>query len=351
MTLTALSLLLLILNLAAGNVHIFEYWAELTVVVASTSLIGAFIAFHRPEHPIGWLFLAVSLLGGVDHFCAEYATYALLVQPGTLPAGEVAAWVRSWVWLVAYTGIGAFLVLLFPDGRLPSRHWRGFAWLIPIMTFGGSVVLAFSPGPVDGLGTIENPLGIRALGTASKGSAVELVEIFLLLPLELGAAASLWVRLRRSSNIERQQVKWLAYAAAVTVVGGVLTYAVYDITSVPRWVRWAGFLILMVGLAGQPVAVSIAIFRYRLYDINLVINRTLVYGALSVVLLVVFAAVDELLEVLFLSLLGVESLISTFVAAVAVAVLFEPLRRRIQAVVDRFVRRRIGDVETSNSQR
>jgi hypothetical protein len=348
--LTALSLVLLALNRSHQDVHLFEYWVEVTVVTTSTSLIGGFIASRRPEHPIGWLFLAVGFLGGVDHFCGQYATYALLARSSSLPAGQAAAWVRSWIWFVAYSGIGALLLLLFPDGRLPSRRWRAFAWLVPIVSLVGSAVVAFAPGPVDGLApTIQNPLGIQGLGMAGKGGTVEIVEAFLLLPLEIGAVASLVVRLRRSRGVERQQVKWLAYAMAVTVVGGVLTYVVYDIVSVPWWLWWAGFLLLMVGLVGQPVAVGVAVFRYRLYDIDLIINRTLVYGALSVLLALAYYVGAAASEAIFRTLMGQEQQpqLAIVASTLVIAALFTPLRRRIQRFIDkRFYRRKYDAVKT-----
>jgi hypothetical protein len=132
--LTALSLLLLALTLESPDVHIFTYWAEDTAVTLAFSTIGAVIVSHRPEHPIGWLFCMMGLLAGIDHFCGEYAIYALLAHPGALPAGEAGAWVRTWVWDL-YIGIGMFLVLLFPDGRLPSRRWRPFAWSVVTVVF------------------------------------------------------------------------------------------------------------------------------------------------------------------------------------------------------------------------
>jgi hypothetical protein len=233
------------------------------------------------------------------------------------------------------------LVLLFPDGRLPSRRWKAFAWSIPIVSLVGSAVVAFAPGPVDGLGPIENPLGVELLGMAGEGGTVELVETFLLLPLEIGAAASLVVRLRRSRGAERQQVKWLAYAMVVTIVGGVLTYVLYDVASVPWWLRWAGFLLLMVGLIGQPVAVCVAIFRYRLYDIDLLINRTLVYGILTVTLGLVYAGSVVVLQLLFRVLAGQGSQLAVVASTLAIAALFSPLRHRVQGFIDRrFYRRK-----------
>jgi hypothetical protein len=241
------------------------------------------------------------------------------------------------------------LLLMFPDGKLPSRRWRVFAWLIPIVSLAGSAIVAFAPGPVDGLGPIENPLGLDALGIGGKGSTIELVETFLLLPLEVGAVASLVVRLRRSDGVERQQVKWLAYAMVVTVVGGTLTYVLYDVATVPLWLGWAGFILLMVGLVGQPVAVGIAVLRYRLYDIDVIINRTLVYGSLTAILTGVYFGGVTATQALFRTLASQEQLQQLVVvgSTLAIAALFNPLRRRIQGFVDRrFYRKKYDAAKT-----
>lgn len=175
------SLLLLTSNLAPPVVHVFDYWPEITVVTVSFSTVGAIIASRRPEHPIGWLFCALGFLSGVDHLCAQYAIFALLEQPGSLQAGGAAAWVRGWIW-AAYLGLGMFLVLLFPDGRLPSSRWRPFAWLTAITALLATIAMAFAPGPVDGLGPIENPLGIPLLGVGGEGGVNALVEALFLSP-------------------------------------------------------------------------------------------------------------------------------------------------------------------------
>ena len=154
--------LLVYLNLSYPNVPIYQYWAHATAIAVAFSTVGVFIASRRPEHRIGWLFCVIGLLVAVDHFCGEYATYALLANPGALPAGEAAAWIRSWIWIVS-GGLGVFLLLLFPDGRLASSRWRYLAWLNVFVTVLGSIVVAFSAGPIDAISAIRNPLGINAL--------------------------------------------------------------------------------------------------------------------------------------------------------------------------------------------
>jgi hypothetical protein len=338
--LTALSLLLLTLNLKSPGVHIFDYWAEATVLTLAFSTIGAIIVSRRPEHPIGWLFCVIGLLAGIDHFCGEYAIYALLAHPGALPFGEAGAWVRSWVW-VAYIGVGMFLVLLFPDGRLGSRRWRPFAWFVVTVVFLGAIALAFSPGPVDGLGPIENPLGIELLGFAREGGVDAVVEALLFVPLASVAAGSLLVRLRRSRGVERQQVKWFAYAEVVLVIGTIAAYTISDAGNVPWWVPPVGFLLTMVGIAGMPIGVAIAVLRHRLYDIDLLINRTLVYATLTVSLMTVYFGGIVVLQRLFVLLTGQQSTLAVVASTLTIAALFMPLRRRIQSFIDRrFYRRK-----------
>ncbi len=338
--LTALSLLLLTLNLKSPGVHIFTYWAEATVLTLAFSTIGAIIVSRRPEHPIGWLFCVIGLLAGIDHFCGEYAIYALLAHPGALPFGEAGAWVRSWVW-VSYIGVGMFLVLLFPDGRLPSSRWRPFAWFVVTVVFLGAIALAFSPGPVDGLGPIENPLGIELLGFAREGGVDAVVEALLFVPLASVAAGSLLVRLRRSRGVERQQVKWFAYAEVVLVIGTIAAYTISDARSVPWWVPSVGFLLTMVGIAGLPIGVAIAVLRHRLYAIDLLINRTLVYATLTVSLMTVYFGGIVVLQRLFVLLTGQQSTLAVVASTLTIAALFMPLRRRIQSFIDRrFYRRK-----------
>jgi hypothetical protein len=350
LVLTGFSGGLLILNLSDPDTSVFDYSVHTTAIAVAFSTVGAIIASHRPEHPVAWLFCAVGFLVSVDHFCAEYATFALLTQPGALPVGEATAWIRSWIWIVS-GGLGVFLVLLFPDGQLPGARWRYLAWLNVFVVVLGSIAVAFSPGPVDGLdAAISNPLGIDSLGIAFGQRVIDVVEGFQMV-VALTAAVSPFVRLRYAGLVEREQIKWFAYAATILIVGALLTSPVPKVWDA-WWISWVGFLLYIGGIVGLPVAVGIAILRYRLYDIDIIINRTVVFSTLSVVLLVVFAATDELLEYLVLSFSGMEeSPISTVVAAVTVAVVFEPLRRRIQAAVNRLLDQRIVGDETSESHR
>jgi hypothetical protein len=165
LALTALSLLLLARSISHPGVHVFDHWLDSTLAAIVFSTVGAVIAPRTPfRNLIGWLFCVVGLLFAVTHFSAEYAIYTLLAVPGSLlPGGEAAAWLTSWLW-VPQLGSVVLVVLLFPDGRLPSRGWRWFAWLSVLLVLMGALLCAFAPGPISvGLGPIRNPLGVESL--------------------------------------------------------------------------------------------------------------------------------------------------------------------------------------------
>ena len=327
--LTALGLLLLVLGREHLGGLVFEQWAEDAVVAVGFSTIGAVVAPRFPaRNPVGWLFCAIGLVGAVLLFCGEYAAYSLLSWPGSQPSGEAAAWVASWLW-VAHVGLFTFLGLLFPDGKLPSPRWRPFAWLVGATVLAGSVATAVSPGPVEGLGFHRNPLGIEALPDLSVS-----VEI-LAFALMLGAAASLFARLRRSSGLERQQVRWFAYATVVLAGGFTVLHVVSDALG-SWWLHWeVGFVATMVGLLGLPVALGVAVLRYRLHDVDLIINLALVYGILTAVLAGIFELGVVSIQHAVLVLAHVEdSQLAYFATAMLMAATFEPLKRRIDALVE-----------------
>ena len=346
--LTGLSIgILVVLNLFDPDIPVFRYWTHLTAIAVAFSTVGAIIASHRPKHPVGWLFCTIGLLVSVDHFCAEYATYALLAQPEALPAGEAAAWIRSWMWIVS-GGLGVFLVLLFPDGHLPSIRWRYLAWLNVFVIVLGSIAVAFSPGPVDALAPeIHNPLGIDSLGIALGQAVVDLVEEIQIV-VALSAAVSPFVRLRRAGFEERQQIKWFAYGATILIIGALLSSRVPEVWEV-WWVSGVGFALYIAGIVGLPVAVGIAILRHHLYDINLIINRTLVYGSLTASLVLVYLGGVAATEAAFRTLTGQvkQPQLAIVVSTLVIAALFNPLRRRIQAFIDRrFYRKKYDAAKT-----
>src|SRR5215218_9067520 len=328
LSLVALSLFLLHLNLLPPDLGVN------TLVAVGFSVMGAVIVPHlSPNNPIGWLFCATGLLFGVTDFSVEYAIYALLVAPGSLPAGEAAAWIFSWVWVPAI-GLSVFLPLVFPNGRLPSPRWRWFFWLSLLLILVGAISQMFAPGLVANLGGIYNPLGVEGLPNVWK-----LIQT-LLYALLLVSVASLFVRRLRASGVERQQLKWFTYAATLAVIGLILTFTISELTGSVR-LGWAGYALALVGLIGIPISMGIAILRYRLYEIDLIINRTLVYGSLTGLLALLYFGSVTALQYLFSLLTGQGNTLAIVASTLAIAALFNPLRRRIQKFMDRrFYRRK-----------
>jgi hypothetical protein len=340
--LLAPTLLLFTSNLFNPEVEVYGLWVQGTFVGVIFPAIGLFLVSRRPEHPIGWLFCAAGLVVGLDHFCGEYAIYALLAQPGSLPAGQAAAWVSSWLW-VPFTVLMLFFLLLFPDGRLPSGRWRSFAWLVGIAAIVGVAVQALLPVPTCEVCPIENPLGIEGLESVAE-LVDALVEAFLVGVLGSLALASLFLRFRRASGVEHQQIKWLVFIFSVLFLGATLAYIVYSATEA-RWAWSVGQSLLAVGSVGVPIAMGVAILRYRLYDIDSLINRTLVYGSLTLLLAAVYFGGVTLTEAIFRTLTGQEEQpqLAIVVSTLVIAALFTPLRRRIQSFIDRHFYRRKYD--------
>jgi hypothetical protein len=336
--LLAFTLLLFAFNRSHPDVDVYGPWVQETVVAVTFPALGLLILSRRPQHPIGWLFCGAGLVAGLDHFCGEYAIYAQQAQPNSLPGGEISAWIVSWLW-VPFNALLVYVALLFPDGRPPSERWRPVAWLVGIAVVVGVIVAAFLPVPVCNVCSIENPLGIEGLESVSD-LVDPLIEAFWYGVLGLVAVASLYVRFRHAGGVERQQIKWLAYAASLVVFGTTLAYGVYGATGV-RWTWQVGITLLAIGLVGTPIAVGIAISRHRLYEIDTLINRTLVYGALTAALALLYFGGIVLLQSVFVALTGQQSTLAVVASTLLIATLFNPLRRRIQAFIDRrFYRRK-----------
>jgi hypothetical protein len=337
LALTALTVLLIVLLLRSETL-IYYYWLETSMVAVGYSTVGAIVASRLPQSPIGWLFCAIGLIFGVSHFSAEYAAYDLLSPSRSLPAGEAFAWLTSWVWVFGL-GFIVFLDLLFPNGRPPSARWRWFARFTAIVLLPAAILGALSPGLILS-STLINPLGIERLPNASKA-----IEAFMYALVAVGASSML-ARLRHAGTIERQQIKWFAYATAVAISGVILKNTLYPAVGV-RWVWWVGLVLTTVGVVSSPIAMGVAILRYRLYQIDLIINRTLVYAPLTALLVVLYFVVIVLLQSLFVVLIGEQSALAVVASTLVIAALFNPFRRRIQSVVDRrFYRRKYDATKT-----
>jgi hypothetical protein len=343
LALTALSFLLLALNLSL-DAPIYFYWVEPTTIAVGYSVIGAIIASRLPSHPIGWICCAVGFTGAVEHLSGEYAVYALLAHPEALMGGKAMLWLQGWFWILMF-GIIVFLLLLFPNGRLPSSRWRWFVWFSVALTLLAAILAVISPDVgldilrSSGSGHISfaNPLGVEGLPNIFR-----LVQT-LVLALGPVAAASVVVGRRKARGIERQQIKWLLYAGTIFFVGNILKNTVFSPLGGVSWGLWVGYLLVAVGGLGGPVAIGVAILRYRLYEIDTLINRTLVYGALTASLVLVYFGGVAASEAILRALTGQEQQpqLAIVVSTLVIAALFNPLRRRIQSVIDRrFYRRK-----------
>jgi hypothetical protein len=296
-------------------------------------VVGALIVAHRPSNAIGWMFSAIALLAFTALLAVEYATYTYVTRPGSLPGAILAAWYGSWPWFPTIALALIFTPLLFPTGRLLSPRWRPVAWLAGAAT--AALMVLGALGPELDLArdqVIANPIGVAWAGNPAE-STVDLTLSVLLVISGLAAAVSLVLRFRRSRGEERQQLKWFTYAVGLLPLFALADFLPYS----------GGSLLSAVPLVLLPVAVGIAILRYRLYDIDRLINRTLVYGLLTALLGGVYAGVVLVLGQVFGGVGKDPPSWAVAVATLAVAALFQPARRRIQAVVDRRFNRRKYD--------
>src|SRR5215210_3185379 len=337
------AVLLWLLNGRALVGFVREGDGAVVVLVISFSMVGALIVSHRPENIIGWIFCAAALFQALSEFGLEYATYALITRPGPLPLGAGLAWLAEWIWALGLGLILVFLPLLFPDGRPPSPRWRPVAWL-------GGLSIGLIWVPISILLWPERGTALLRggeTGDEGPGWLVALTEAGFPLILLAGLAAviSLFVRFHRARGDERQQIKWFASAAALTFAWiFVFEQLVSAEGGLLEAIAAASSLVLVPSI---PVSTGIAILKHRLYDIDRIINRTLVYVALTGTLVAVYVGSVVLLQTLFRSLTGGESTLAIVASTLAIAALFNPLRRGIQAFIDRrFYRNRYDAAKT-----
>ena len=300
---------------------------------------GAFVASWRPENPVGWLFIAFGAAAAIRFTGSQYATYALLTHRDSLPAGDFVASFAVHLWHPAL-GLLTFSFLLFPHGRLLSPRWRIVAWVSAI-----SCVTALISGMLEyeflrEYTWPENMSFVKPLFTGSLAEVAATVfwySSMVILAMLFVSGGSLVLRLRRSVGEERQQLKWVVYSVALLAFAVPSTILVIIVVQSLESVRV--FFAVLFPLI--PISVGIAILRYRLYDIDRIINHTLVYGALTVMLVAVYAGSIVILQGFLRALTGQESQLAIVASTLAVAALFAPLRRRIQSFIDRrFYRRK-----------
>jgi hypothetical protein len=328
----------------------FTVLVPLLAVHVTFATVGALILTRRPGHMVGLLLSVIGVLASVGMLASQYAPYALLAQDGSVPGGAAAGWLYAWLPFVSF-GLIVFVVLLFPTGRLPSARWRPVVLLGVVAIVLAALPQAVRPGAIDGLGGIANPLGIEALRDAR--GALLAVSIAPLVAFVAAAAIALVTRLRSAHGRERQQLKWLVYAAAFQAAVALATTlplgvenSILDLSDRDVADAGAGLALLVLSVGAVPVAIGIALLRHRLYDIDVVINRTLVYGALSASLVGAYLGLVLVLQVA-LSPLTEQSDVAIALSTLAVAALFRPLRTRLQTAVDRrFYRRRYDAART-----
>ncbi len=289
------------------------------------SAVGALIASRRPDNPLGWLFCGFGLISTANAFLSGYAEWGIFYRPGSLPGAELAYWFGQAVWLPTLGLSSALIFLLFPTGRVPSPRWRPVLWATVASCVAGGIGAAISP-TLYGIDSISNPvLGAPAqVGELLVGTGLAVVVVGV-----VASVVSLVLRFRRSVGDERQQLKWFLFAAVATIV---LVMPTWIIQTIPGFFH----VLAAIGALLIPVAVGVAILKYRLYDIDVVINKTVVYAALAMFISGVYVAI----------VVGVGSLVGrgdrpnvalSIIATAIIAVAAQPVRARVQRVANRLV--------------
>ena len=333
--LAALALVLMLSSSVVSGIDFGDIfiWA-IALVFAG---VGVLIASRHPDNAIGWIFLAAGVAAGLGAAAHSFAQSWVDGNGGPAALGKATALYGEVSWIPFIVMPATFLLLLFPDGHLLSPRWRWVAWCAAAGMAGNFVAGGLRPGKIPDFPQIVNPIGV----SSPLVDLLEAVSLLAVLIGVVGSSASLIVRFRRSRGEQRQQMKWLALAGGVAATTVPIAIVLYDVIG-----ETAANAVIMTSVLGLPVATGVAILRYRLYDIDVVINRTLVYGSLTAILAGVYVGSVLLLE---LALSGITEGSGLAVAAstLAVAALFRPARTRVQEGVDRrFYRRKYDAART-----
>ena len=338
--LAVVAAVLTVVLVVANRAHLHavaDFDVEDIVVPISFGAVGALVASRQPRNVIGWLFLSIAVISGLQGLSDQYARYGFVTHPGA-PAAVWALWLDGWVISFVFPcGALALLLLLFPDGRVPSPRWRPIAWTAVIFSVLISVGGAFSPGQVQTETTFAkavNPIGLPAASPLASPLEVIGVAWILGFVVLVVAATAPFVRFRRSRGDERLQLKWIATAVLVSSVAAV-TFQLTD-SFIPGFPQVSDPVIALGFGCALPVAAGIAIFKHRLYDIDLVISRALVYGSLAVFISAVYVGIAVGIGAL-IGGGGKPNLALSIVATAIVAVGFQPVRERVQRVANRVV--------------
>ncbi|RME80410.1 MAG: hypothetical protein D6775_16250 [Caldilineae bacterium] len=326
LAISLVGLVLLVLNRDVPKSDRWGFWGFQSLMGVVGSASGRLITRRYPRHPIGWMLLLAGFSASLTGFSEEFALFAKYIQPQFYELGVLIAGLFNWWWVFGYALLAIFIPLLFPDGRLLTRRWRIVAWLGAIWMVVSAVWMIVYPGPLPNNGDVPNPFGVEALrgGIITEfdpRSAIPLSGMFLM----LAAATSLLLRYRRAQDpVTRQQLKWLVFASVLASFAGMIGHVSGSV---------AGIVLLAMALS-PPVAIAIAILRYRLYDIDIIISRTLVYGTLVALIVGVYAV---LVGATSLFIQNLSNWSAAVIAAGVVAILFHPVRTRLQQGVNRLL--------------
>lgn len=327
MSLTAIALILGISRGHAGEGLVY-FPDDLIWLLSLASFIpvGTLIAWRHPRNPVGWIILAIGLSEVSSKFAYEYAAYSLILNPGSLPGGDALAWVSSFIW-APELGLFPFMILLFPNGRSLSRRWSWVGWLSVawLVVFAGFAAALWPYRGARFLRDVDS-FRVEQLATAEDIVFALFPVVMLCLTISL---VSLIIRFRRSHGEERQQLKWIALVATL----GATSIVVNDLVLGSLGIASDTVQLVSESIGGPgtfAIAAGIAMFKYRLYDIDLIINRALVYGALTAMLGLTYVAL-----VAALSSFAGDSPLAVAAATLMVAALFQPLRRQVQSFIDR----------------
>jgi len=296
------------------------------LLILDTSLVGGLLATRRPDNVIGALLLVTSLLSAVSFAAGYYANLDDLMGQGRLPFVVPVAWVGGWIFVPAIGLIVVFLPMLFPTGHLPGPRWRVLAGVVILALFVGTLQTAIAPGPLSDADWIVNPVRLPA-PLSDWIAAIDAIQRAFVPIVFLIAVASVVARFRASRGAERQQLKWFLFV--VTIAASALGLSI----AFSGPVADAAWAVGLVAMACVPLAIGIAILRYRLYEIDRIVSRTVSYGAVTALLVAVFAGVNLALEALLASMTQAGTL-AVAASTLVVFALFQPVRRRVQGVVD-----------------
>jgi signal transduction histidine kinase len=322
---------------ALRNVNLAGAFVQAVVPALAIGLVGGLIGSRRPHNPIGWLLLFGAIGTALQGLAGQYVVHTLVVDKGSLPAVEWVAWIGSTLGSPVYPGIVVLLLLLFPNGRLPSHRWRLVVWLDIALAVANNAIGFLDPAPLQSPGApnVRNPLVLAHIAGLEMGPVGYVIFLASLI-LVLAAAASILVRLRRAIGVEHEQVRWVAFALGTTVLASI-TFTVIGLIVPALQINIVGNVIVTVGFGiGLPAAIGVAMLRHHLFDVDIVISRTLVYGALAAFITAVYVGIAVGIGAL-IGGGGKPNLGLSIFATAIVALGFQPVRERVQKVANRLV--------------